>query len=350
SNRQPALGKRNRLTTGASLAAYVAALKASGAVTVVAMASPAPGTRMRRIGGADRYATSALISANTFDSASAVIVTTGLGFADALSSSGLAGCLNAPILLTRPGGLPLSVADEIRRLGATDAYIAGGTIAVSSNVESQLEGVGLDVTRLGGNTRYDTAAVIAKKVLGFGQNNGRVFIARGDDFPDALSLGPLACSARAPILLVKPSSMPPATSSMLSAGGFTTACIGGGTLAVGKTVEATTRSYVAQVDRAAGHSRYDTAVAAASYATATGLSSYEYVGIATGLNYADALCGGAAAGSRNGVVLLALSDFLHAATANAISANTHAIRYLDVYGGTNAIAGVVTTSISQMLR
>ncbi|NLG11159.1 MAG: hypothetical protein GX562_06485, partial [Coriobacteriaceae bacterium] len=68
------------------------------------------------LSGDNRYHTSTLISFRTFISSSDIIIATGADFPDALAASGLAGLLDAPVLLTAPDYLPEVIAAEITRL------------------------------------------------------------------------------------------------------------------------------------------------------------------------------------------------------------------------------------------
>lgn len=99
---------------------------ASTGVIVRVRVNPVAGTRKIRLGGEDRHETAALISKHNFESADTVIIATGTDFADALAASGLAGCVEGPVLLTRPGNLPDVTASELRRLRARNAIIVGG--------------------------------------------------------------------------------------------------------------------------------------------------------------------------------------------------------------------------------
>ena len=120
-----------------------------------------------RVAGQDRYSTAAVASASAFATAPAVVIASGQGYADALAASGLCGALRSPLLLVPAAGpVPGEVVDEISRLGAEDAYIVGGTGAVSSGVFEELAGeLGSGhVTRLAGTDRYDTAAQVAGEV------------------------------------------------------------------------------------------------------------------------------------------------------------------------------------------
>ena len=320
----------------------------SGSVTVSVTLNPWAGPQLLRLGGRDRYQTSAMVSAHNFPSADTVIIATGLNFADALASSGLAGCVEGPILLTKYSQLPSTVAAEIRRLGASEAIIVGGPVAVDPSIESQLAALGVNVSRIGGRDRYETAAMIAKRVVSYGQWGGRVYLARGDDFADALALGPLAYASKAPLLLVKPNTVPPATRSFLSANQASSGCFAGGTVAVSESVARVIRGYAPAIVRVAGSSRYSTAAAIASYGAASGLVSFETVGIATGTDFADALCGGVGAGVNGGVILLTKPGELPTTTSNTMEVFVGDMQEVQVFGGERAVYPEVMTEISDI--
>ncbi|MDO9352269.1 MAG: cell wall-binding repeat-containing protein, partial [Solirubrobacteraceae bacterium] len=92
-----------------------------------------------RIGGIDRYAVSAAISATRFQPSSATVyVALGSNFPDALSGSAAAVASRAPVLLVTTDGIPDPVRDEIRRLKPHRIVILGGPNSVSPAVETQL--------------------------------------------------------------------------------------------------------------------------------------------------------------------------------------------------------------------
>ena len=79
--------------------------------------------------------------------------------------------------------------DEIARLKATDAYILGGTAAVSPSVEAVLNGLlAGTVTRIAGSNRYATARTVADGVITLqgAKFAGGAYVGTGDNFPDAL--------------------------------------------------------------------------------------------------------------------------------------------------------------------
>ncbi|PKQ29320.1 MAG: hypothetical protein CVT60_06015 [Actinobacteria bacterium HGW-Actinobacteria-10] len=321
----------------------------AGSVTVEVSVNAHPGAYVQRIAGDTRYETGALIAAENIPTAHTVIIATGGKFADALSASGLAGCLEAPVMLTKNDSVPPAVVEQIQSLGAVNAIVVGGELAVSRAVADSLSELGLTVRRIGGADRYETAALIGREVMGFGQYGGRVFIARGDDFGDALSLGPLAYSARAPLLLVRPTAVPDPTRSLLSVSAFSSGCIAGGAAAVSPQVASELETYIPSVERLFGDTRYSTSVAIASWSVANGLGSYDIVGIATGTVFADALCGGVAIGSRGGIILLTRPAYLSTEVDDALSAASHLIDEVQVYGGESAISKTVIERIKQIL-
>jgi putative cell wall-binding protein len=91
-----------------------------------------------RIGGSDRYAVAAGVSAANFDSADTVYLATGGVFPDALSGGSPAAQVAGPMLLTTPWSLPASIAAEIQRLSPKHIIVLGGPASVSSTVISQL--------------------------------------------------------------------------------------------------------------------------------------------------------------------------------------------------------------------
>ncbi|WP_162940261.1 cell wall-binding repeat-containing protein [Gryllotalpicola protaetiae] len=89
-----------------------------------------------RLGGADRYETSALIGAHSFTSATKVYLAAGTEFPDALAGSAVAGALHAPLLTVQPGCVPYDSYADLTALGVTHATLIGGTAALSSSVDN----------------------------------------------------------------------------------------------------------------------------------------------------------------------------------------------------------------------
>lgn len=169
-------------------------------------------TTVRRLWGADRFATAAAIASDTFPSGSdTVVLTNGFNYPDAVAAVPAAAKMTAPLLLTLTESLPSTTATAITALGASRVVILGGTAAVSTAVEtavSNLPGV-TSVDRWGGATRFDTAAIISQEKWPCGSTT--VYVTYGFNYPDALAGGPAAYLDNAPMLLMNSDIVPTAT-------------------------------------------------------------------------------------------------------------------------------------------
>ena len=227
-----------------------------------------------RRGGRDRYAVAVDASRSNFASSDHVVLATGWTYADALSASGLAGCLEAPILVTLQDRLPANVEAEIKRLGADKVTIVGGPYSVQPQIEKRLRDVlGLDVERIGGSDRYVVSNAIAQRVRAFGSDGGRVFIASGEVGADALSLSPLVYSAKAPLILTRRNVVPTPSERALRSGTTGVAVLAGGPVTVtDANIKRMERMTGTPIERLWGQDRYDTAAAVARYGVASGVS------------------------------------------------------------------------------
>ncbi len=297
-----------------------------------------------RLAGENRYETAVEISAQHFGQADAVVIATGRVFADGLSGSGLAGMHEAPILLVEPDHLPQVVEDEIVRLGASQAFILGGPVAVGTEVEDALLGMGLEVTRIGGVDRYETSAMIAEHIAGalewgfLSEPLDIAFIARGDLYADALAVSPVAYAGRIPVLLVRPDALPEHTVDVIGELGVTSAVVLGGDVAVNQMVAAEVGTMAEEVTRIDGADRYETAANIAEWAWENSLAGFGLVGVTTGEDFADALSGGPGIGSMYGVLLLNPSDVVNEACESSITTHSPEIGTLQVLGGPAALS------------
>ncbi|GAA1160875.1 cell wall-binding repeat-containing protein [Ornithinicoccus hortensis] len=169
------------------------------------LAAFVPDAEVVRYAGADRYETAAII-AGDFASADVVYVATGRKFPDALAGAARAGALDGPVLLVRPDAVPDATAEQLSRLAPEQIVLLGGTQAVSADVEEALGSYG-PVERVAGPTRYETAALIAQDH----ETSQDIFVATGQDWPDALAGAARAADTDVPVLLVKQDSIPEAT-------------------------------------------------------------------------------------------------------------------------------------------
>lgn len=162
----------------------------------------------QRIAGANRYATAAAVSADTFAPDVAVAyVATGTKFPDALSGVAAAGLFDSPILLTAPDAIPGETAAELSRLRPGRIVVLGGPATVSDGVANALRAYATSgsVQRLSGPDRYATSVAVSSASFATADT---VFIATGTNFPDALGGGPVAGILPGPLLLVQTGSLP----------------------------------------------------------------------------------------------------------------------------------------------
>lgn len=217
------------------------------------------------------------------------------------------------------------------------AYYGGATWTAATSVSfSGSTLTGLDVTvpdfdkvrRLAGADRYRTAVAVSEDVMLY--PSGTVYVASGVDFPDALAGGPGAIFG-SPILLVHPDFVPAGVGPEIRRLDPDEIVILGGTGAVSGAVETALAAY-APVRRLAGSDRFATAAAISADAYATAATVY----LANGLNFPDALAGGAAAGHVFAPVLLTTGSTLPSAT------RTELIRLepneIVILGGTAAVS------------
>lgn len=320
-----------------------------GQVTVrVTVRDPdAPDRNVVRVAGDDRHGTALDASQRAFGPGTGtVVIATGANWPDALGGSALAGAVGGPLLLTPPGGLSADVRAEIGRLGATKAYVLGGTSAVRYAVEEQLvEMLGRGgVVRLGGADRYATAKLIADEVIRVlgGAYSGDALVATGSNFPDATAGATVAAALKRPILLASPGGgvyVPTATRRVL---------ILGGPAAVSTAVQRALESRLGagNVARAGGANRYETAVEIALAGVGAGMT-WDGVGIATGANFPDALAGGAMLGSRGSVLLLTTPQALSPEAHAVLHANRESINTVHIFGGPVAVTAAVEDAVKQ---
>lgn len=187
-----------------------------------------------RLGGTNRYETSAAIAAQFPTGGSIAFLVSGEQFADALAAGAVAGRSHAPVLLTRGAALSSPTAEALERLDVDTVVVVGGTDAVSETAATQVEELGPDVVRIGGASRYDTAALLAAAY----ERDGQVVFATGLDFPDALAGSALASQAGAPILLTNgPSDLSNATVAVAEELSPQAVAIVGGTSVIAPAVE-----------------------------------------------------------------------------------------------------------------
>lgn len=255
-----------------------------------------PEVSVDRISGLDRYETAALAAAQ-FESADTVYVASGTSYPDALAATPAAISGQAPVVLTKPGSLPAVTLSAINDLNPSEVIILGGEGAVSGEVETALtESTSAQVTRIGGANRYDTAANIAESWIPDATDT--IYLASGSEFADALAVGPLAGINEDPVLLTRQGSVPPETLEAIAAIDPQRIVLLGGEARINDDVFLELSAGY-DVERMAGLDRYATAAIISSE-----MPESDSVYLVSGLNFADALSGGALAGFEGAPLVL----------------------------------------------
>lgn len=236
--------------------------------------------KVDRISGSDRYETSAKISRRTFShKIEKIVLASGENFADSLVAGSLANKENAPVLLTQKDNLPQVIKDEINRLSPSQIIIVGGEKSVN------IKGL-KNVKRLAGEDRYETSVEVYKQI----NPNGKVALASGLNFADALCATPLSTKENLPIILTDGHNLPEGITN------DKVALIYGGEKSVNIKGLENTR-------RLAGADRYETALIIGKE-----YGNLEKFVLADGRNYPDALSVAPLAHKNNQPILLTNPD------------------------------------------
>ncbi|WP_422123940.1 cell wall-binding repeat-containing protein [Planococcus sp. X10-3] len=284
-----------------------------------------------RISGDTRYETAVVISKEGWETADTVVLATAADFPDALAGGPLAYQEDAPILLTRTATLGRETKAEIARLGADKVIILGSKGAVSVEVENELRQMGLAIDRIGGKNRFDTAAMIAKRL-----NSTEAVLAYGFNFPDVLSVSAYASRNGIPILLTRTDKLPPETIAALES--TTKTHVIGSEGAVSDEVFMVLPNPV----RYGGKDRYATGLEVNSKLKMSTGKAF----IATGTNFPDALAGSVLAAKNDAPILLVKGDTIPEETATQLgSYESYAI-----FGGAGAVGEPVLQLLSMQLN
>lgn len=128
-------------------------------------------------------------------------VATSADYFDALSIFSMADAEKTPIFLTNSmNKLDQKALDQIKKDGYNTVTIVGGPNAVDSSVDAALRNAGVgSVTRVFGETGYDTSREFARTVVNAGQQ--KITLATGWGYQDAMSAAPLAAKTGNPVLI-----------------------------------------------------------------------------------------------------------------------------------------------------
>ncbi len=259
--------------------------------------------------GTDRYDTAVRLSKGQFTTANTVMIANGGALADGLAATPLVTFKKAPLLLTGASSLPEGTKGEIKRLGAKNAIIVGGSGVVNDSVIKELKLLGVtNVERIGGRDRYDTSLEIAKYIDKNCYDVSKVVISNGLGQADALSIASVAGRDKMAIVLVEKDKVPTKVYSWLQGETLQNAYIIGGTTVVADSVLNKVNGITSEnitKNRLGGKDRYATnAMVIDKFYGSVVNKTY----IAKGLQLIDALAAGPVAALNGSPVVLSGAD------------------------------------------
>ncbi|MGA1836113.1 cell wall-binding repeat-containing protein [Herbiconiux sp. 11R-BC] len=295
-----------------------------------------------RVGGDDRFAVSAAVSARTFAPGVAVAyVASGAVFADALSGAAAAGAAHGPVLLTTRDAVPPVVLDELRRLRPAKIVVLGGTASVGTAVEDALRPLAPSLDRYAGADRYAVSAEVSKHA--FASNAPVVYVASGQNFPDALAGSAAAGHLGGPVLLVTRDSVSAEVAAELARLKPARIVVLGGPNSVSAEVLGTLAG-IAPATRIGGADRFEVSANVSANTFPAGAPT---VYIASGAVFPDALSGSSAAVVHSAPVLLVTATGIPAAVAAELDRLKPG--RIIVLGGTNTVSDAVLAALREHL-
>ena len=328
-----------------------------------------------RFAGENRYETAVCVSFWSWPdhddpdgsefAAQAVVLARGDLFPDALAGGPLAVYADGPLLLTPPNALHSSVAAEIDRVLAPGGlvYLLGGTGALSTNVEQQLQSAGYQTQRVAGSNRYLTSIAIAEEL----PMTSNFFFATGQNFPDALAAGNAAAALTIgatydddpdtlpfAVLLTADSQMPAAIANFAWDRGTSIgmwALLTAGGQANAAALAEFGDDNLPPENRFVGADRFATAamIAESIYTDISGELIGDGVGLATGTNFPDGLAASAYL-SWFGEPLLLTGTSLSTPTTAFLTGHAGEGSFIEAFGGTGAISQSVLDAAESAFR
>lgn len=311
---------------------------------------------VRRISGQSRVDTSVQLALEGWSEAEDVLLATSRSYPDALAAAVLAASMDAPVLLTEPGTLADSTLAALAELGTQRVTILGGKTAVSTVVAGGIQDQGIEVSRITGDDRFETAAAITGEA--FEEETPVVAVALGrrdddrDAWPDALASAALAgLDTPVPTLLVETDDVPAATADLLAELAPTRILVLGGEVAIAESVvDQLTALTGATVDRVSGETRYDTALSVVERAVGgvkgAGAMDATQAIFVSGEDFPDALGAGALAAHRGVPLLLVPNGILDDSVDGYLRSDGSPFEGGLLVGGSGAVSEFVQSELT----
>ena len=299
--------------------------------------------RSHRLAGDTALDTMArIVGEGGFPVGGTVVLSTSAGYWDALTAAGIAGKVDAPVLMTDGKSLSPQTRSLIQKLKPTRIIICGGKLAVTDNVENQAKaaaGGNVRVVRCAGDTATGTACKIFEEGKKFGVWSSTAFVCTNDGYWDALAAAPISYANGMPIFLTEgKNSISAETLKTMKRGGVSFVFIVGGTAAVSDNVRAQLQANGVRVlGRFAGADAIETSELVAEFGVGSMQMSSNWMGVATTDGYWDALAGAALCGRKGSVLVLANGPKADSVT-NFMNTRASSIADFYIFGGTAAVS------------
>lgn len=319
----------------------------TGACGDTAVTAPQKGTAptatpaaagVNRIAGSDRYQVAVNVSKNFPSGVPVVYVAKGTDYPDALAAGPAAAKEGGPVLLVTPTTVPSAVEQELQRLQPQKIVVVGGTASVTPAVYDRLSVLAPSITRIDGGDRYAVSRALVQYAFGT-SGVSRLYVTTGANYPDALSASPAAGTRGGAVLQVNgaATTLDAGTTALIQSLHPTDIAIAGGPNSVSPAVEQALWGAGAPngVIRLSGSDRFE----ASETINHDTFTSATQVFIATGLNFPDALAGGAFAARVHAPLYVVPGSCVPQSTLADIQALNPA--QLTILGGPNSVgAGV----------
>lgn len=216
----------------------------------------------------------------------------------------------------------------------------------TAGVDAFLSHDAIDVRRVSGSDRYATSAAVADRYSPYAPGTGVVYIANGNNFPDALSAAPAAAAHGGPLLLTSAGSLPAVVRAAIERLHPQKIKVVGGASAVSAAVYTELSGLAPEIQRLSGADRYETSADVVVDAFPRWAANGAF--IATGANFPDALSASAAAGANRMPVILVNGS---ASTVDSSTVEVFAERpwaYLTIAGGPAAVSTSLQASLATL--
>lgn len=278
-----------------------------------------------------------------------VVIASSDGYWDALSATGFAGTVDAPILITPTYNLNQRTREELQRLNPERVWVAGGTMSVSLNVTNAIRELlpNVKIERLAGADAAETSLALYEQGEGWSDT---CIVATSNGYWDALSIAPYAYSRKCPVFLTtwsRESASRTLTSAQVRAiknGGFKKVVVVGGTLSVAELGPLFAGSGI-DVERVWGHDCFDTSAEIAKWELQHGMT-LDHLSVASSNGYWDALSAAALNGKLNSVLVLVSKTGDYRALDAVYDYGSQSVQHGHIYGGPLSIPKVAEKRIT----